>query len=245
MTRLIGILAAGIAALAILCTAAPDKAFANYDRGVIAHKNKNFRLALREFMKSASDGHAESQFVVGTMLLNGRDGVPKDHPNAAYWYSKAAKQGHARAQYNLGYMFKKGLHTAPNIEKAIFWYRKAAEQGMVQAHINLGTIYFKGQGVPKDQALAAKYYLLPAERGVAKAQFNMAAIYANGVGLKKDLIRAYMWFSIALRAGLKPAIVARDTISKEMTELEVAEAKRLTSEWFTNWRQRQGIGPSR
>ncbi|MBR0097489.1 MAG: SEL1-like repeat protein, partial [Synergistaceae bacterium] len=45
-------------------------------------------------------GHAEAQYNLGNMYINGR-GVQQDYQQALYWYRKAAEQGDAGAQNNL------------------------------------------------------------------------------------------------------------------------------------------------
>lgn len=42
---------------------------------------------------------------------------------------------------------------------------------------------------------------------------------------------AYKWMSIAVAAGFSEADKARENISKEMTQEQIAEAQKLSREW--------------
>lgn len=81
-------------------------------------------LSARWLRKSADEGNAEAQFVLGFYYSEGL-GVPKDDVQSALWYQKAADQGHADARYNLGsgYYRSKGVtkgitQAAPDIARA-------------------------------------------------------------------------------------------------------------------------------
>ena len=55
------------------------------------------------------------------------DGIPKNDPEALYWWRKAAEQGEPCAAYNLGCCYKKGEGVPKDYIQAAFWYRKAAQ----------------------------------------------------------------------------------------------------------------------
>ena len=54
--------------------------------------------------KSAQQGDAKAQFVLGSMYFLG-DVVSKDDKKTFYWYKKSEEQGDAEAQFNLGVMY--------------------------------------------------------------------------------------------------------------------------------------------
>lgn len=71
-----------------------------------------------------------------------------------------------------------------------------------------------------------------AEEGNAKAQANLGAMYTNGFGVAKDDVLAYAWFNIAATIGnTKNAPVYRDKLETVMPPEQVAEARRLSSNW--------------
>jgi TPR repeat protein len=111
------------------------------------------------------------------------------------------------------------------------WYAKAAAQGQPKAQFSLGTLYFNGEGGSKDYQQALRWIRLAANQGEALAQTKLAIMYDDGNGLPKDKVQAYKWLSLAATNGDKPAPMLRDLLAKEMTPAQIAEAKKLASEW--------------
>ena len=58
---------------------------------------KNVPMAVKWYLKSADQGHANSQCNIGVCLYYGQ-GVEKDEEGAAFWFRQSAEQGHAKAQ---------------------------------------------------------------------------------------------------------------------------------------------------
>ena len=77
---------------------------------------------------SSTQGHAEAQYILGNMFVNGR-GVAKDDAEAVRLYRLAAAQGHAGAQFNMGVMFANGRGVAKDDAEAVRLYLLAAAQG--------------------------------------------------------------------------------------------------------------------
>ncbi|MBC8485289.1 MAG: sel1 repeat family protein, partial [Bacteroidetes bacterium] len=57
--------------------------------------------------KSAEQGDAHDQYVLGNMYFIG-EGVLPNKKQAFYWYKKSAEQGNALAQFSLGAMYDTG-----------------------------------------------------------------------------------------------------------------------------------------
>ncbi len=89
--------------------------------------------------KSAEQGDAVAQLILGLMYESGR-GVPQHDRQAAAWFRKAAEQGHADAQVKLGRMYEEARGVPQDYSQAMAWYRKAAEQGQDVAQFLLGTM---------------------------------------------------------------------------------------------------------
>lgn len=109
--------------------------------------------------------------------------------------------------------------------------RPAAEKGYPEAQFQLGLTYHLGQGVAKDDREAVRWFGLAAEQGLAEAQFLLGVSYYRGEGVAKDRLRAYLWLNISAAQGLEKASKGRESIAKEMTRAEIAEAQRLSREW--------------
>ena len=161
-----------------------------------------------------------------------------DYATAIKEFSVAAEQGIADAQYNLGVMYAKGEGVPEDDSKAVKWYRKAAEQGIADAQFLLGAMYDFGNGVPEDDSKAVKWYRKAAEQGHAKAQYNLGTMYAKGEGVPENYIKAYMWVSLAAAFGYKDEKKAKEVLKKRMSSEQIAEAQRLSSEWFEKYSQK-------
>ncbi len=129
--------------------------------------------------------------------------------------------------------FEDGLAAAKRGDYATAFqlWRPLAEQGHAITQANVGVMYYEGRGVTQDYAEAVKWYRRAAEQGGAGAQHNLGVTYANGQGVPQDYVQAHMWFELAAARGNKGARKHRDTVAKEMTPAQVAEAQRLAREW--------------
>ncbi len=56
-------------------------------------------------------------------------------------------------------------------------------------------------------------------------------MYEEGKGVPKDYVMAYMWFNLAAAQGNGGAIIFRDTLGKNLTLEQIAEAQRLSREF--------------
>ena len=108
-----------------------------------------------------------------------------------------------------------------------------AESGDARCQNILGVLYATGQGVPQDYAEAARWYRKAADQGYSVAQNNLAVFYANGRGVPQSNIVAYAFYNLS--ATNKPsednnAISNRKAIANEMTEQEIKQGQKLSSE---------------
>jgi len=119
--------------------------------------------------------------------------------------------------------------------------RKRAERGDALAQFDLGVLYARGEAVPENQVEAAKWYRRAAEQGVARAQSALGAMYHMGKGVPKDAVLAYMWLNLAAaKLPNEPIDLLRDSIAKDMTRAQVAEAQKLARAWMEQFEKRQG-----
>ena len=155
----------------------------------------------------------------------------EDYATALREWQPLAEQGDALAQYQVGMLYHKGRGVPQDDRQARKWYAKAAAQGQPKAQFSLGTLYFNGEGGSKDYQQALRWIRLAANQGEALAQTKLAIMYDDGNGMPKDKVQAYKWLSLAATNGDKPAPMLRDLLAKEMTPAQIAEAKKLASEW--------------
>jgi len=109
--------------------------------------------------------------------------------------------------------------------------KRLADIGSVDAQYNLALMYYNGEGVPQDHKEAIKWFRKAAEQGDADAQRYIGVLYKDGdKGLIQDYIRAHVWFNIAAANGDEEGRKLRDTLAKEMTSDQLAEAQKMASE---------------
>ena len=82
----------------------------DYDVGLDAYKNKEYKQAYEYFLKSANAGNSQAAHNISIMYNNG-DGVTKDINQSILWLEKAsdAKNPYAMTQLGSNYMNAYGV----------------------------------------------------------------------------------------------------------------------------------------
>ena len=112
--------------LTVGCNLNPE---ADFQKGLEAYEEKDYKTALREWRPLAEQGlDLVAQFNLGQMYRKG-EGVPQDDQTAVKWYRLAAEQGLAKAQFDLGVMYYKGRGVLQNHVRAYMWINIAASLG--------------------------------------------------------------------------------------------------------------------
>ena len=150
-----------------------------------------------------------------------------------------AERGGATAQILLGVKYATGEGVPQDYKEAVKWFRKGAEQGYADAQYNLGLTYYNGRGVLQDYKEAVKWFRKAAEQGYALAQSSLGFMNYNGEGVLKDYVKAYAWFNVASANGSDGGTKGRDLIAKEMTPEQIAEAQKLSREWFEKYQPKK------
>jgi TPR repeat protein len=112
---------------------------------------------------------------------------------------------------------------------------KAAEQGNSGAQYNLGLMYDTGEGTPQDYKQALYWYTKAAEQGNSGAQSQLGFAFYLGEGTPKNNVLAYVWWNIAAAQGDESAANNRGIIEKEMTPNQIAEAQKLSKEYYAKY----------
>ena len=132
------VLIAALTATAAAASFTASSALADFQTGLKAYENGDYKTALKEWLVEAEAGDMVTQRNVGHMYRKGQ-GVAKDFGEALKWYKRSAEQGFARAQANLGNMYLRGQGTNKNAKEAATWFFKAATQNHAIAQYNLVT----------------------------------------------------------------------------------------------------------
>jgi len=114
-------------------------------------------------------------------------------------------------------------------------FRQFADQGSAYAQAIIGFMYEEGQGVTQDYAAAVRWYRKAANQGWPKAQNDLGVMYNRGWGVTQDYVQALMWYNLAAARGWKDAKNNRDSLAKQMTPAQIAEARKLAREWKPKW----------
>ena len=120
-----------------------DYAFACYNgKGV----RKDWRRAFQVFEKSASNGDAIAQLMLGFMYLDG-DGVSVNSVLGARWVERSARQGNMIAESIIGMLYIDGEGVGKSDTIAHMYLKRAADKGDASAQCNLGILYFSNDSV--------------------------------------------------------------------------------------------------
>jgi hypothetical protein len=126
------------------------------------------------------------------------------------------------------------VHTAAfavDYTAALKLWHQQADQGDAKAQKSIGDSYANGWGVTQNYTEAMNWYRKAANQNYADAQFQIGEMYEYGRGMKQDSAQAYMWYSLAVAAGGQFVDGRLKILAEKMTPQEIAEGKRLASEW--------------
>lgn len=196
---------------------------------------KRLQAEFHETQALAREGDMNAQLSLASHYALGR-GVASDDDEAAKWARSAAEQGHSMAQELLGSDYQEGKGVPQDYVAASMWHRRAAVQGNASSQYQLGALYQKGLGVLQDEAEAARWFQKAAEQGHPQAQQRLGAQYASGHGVPQNYLRGHAWLNVASANGAQGAAEARDSLTRNMTSGQVADAQKLAREYFDKYR---------
>lgn len=166
---------------------------ANYD-----HQVEMFKL----FERYAEQGDIEAQLHIGSQLVQGADGIPRNVGKARELLERASQAGNAHATAKLGYLHYVGAEgpdgIVANNATALKYFQAAAEKDDPFAINALGICYARGIGVEKDPHMAASYFrkAISASKYIP-AYYNMGLLYLKGEGVPRKIDMAVANFQNA------------------------------------------------
>lgn len=173
----------------------------NYDDGLDAYKNKEYKKAINSFTQSVkNEQDMRSVRNLGIMHAYGT-GVEKNIDKAITLLKQASTGGDAYAGLTLGNMYSQGTEVKKDFKEAALWFEKSSQAGDSKASYNLAYLYTYGDGVKKDSKKAYELYKKAATAGNIEAQINLTFIYISGQGVKKDMKQAAYWGKKVLDTG--------------------------------------------
>jgi uncharacterized protein len=143
-----------------------------------------------------------------------------------------AERGNVEAQFALAQAYDHGRDVPKDKAQAVRWYRLAALQGDMFAQNALGDNCWEGTGVQKDDAEAVRWWRFAAGKGFSPAQHSLGKILSGGgQGVRPDKVQAYMWLALSAAQGDQEAGRQGDILSKQLTRVEITNAKQLVNQW--------------
>lgn len=184
---------------------------AQHVQGAVYLGLENFTQAARWYRAAAEQGHANAQFMLGSLYASGR-GVEKDLEKSVGWLRLAVRQRHARAELILGAIYIVGDGIEKDETEGFRLIKNAAQKGEVEAEFRLGGLYEAGQGVTMDLAEAIRWYRSASSKGHAMAQNNLAWVLSTNT--KPEFHKPREAYNFALVGnGQKDTSVTRDTLA--------------------------------
>ena len=171
------------------------------DRFYIGHGvTQNYEMAFRLYLHAARLGEARSQYVVGTMLIEGV-GVDKDSRHGVKWTLKSAAQDYPDALNQMGIFYEKGFIVEENSTTAAKFYLRATHMAHLDGMTNYASLLLQGKGIEKNVQKAAWLLRKACERNYAKAQNELGVMYYKGIGVEENADKAVELFTLSSDRG--------------------------------------------
>ncbi|CAK4729837.1 unnamed protein product [Aphanomyces euteiches] len=184
---------------------------------------------------AANRGHADSQWLLGTMLQEGRGttanmarALEVDQTHVIVFdilvgRSKSFKDstGHA-----LGVFYEYGRAVPQNLTLAAQLYAEAAAENVAEGAFYLGLMHAYGRGFPQDFESAFGLFKKAADWGHGPAMYYLGLMHTHGQGVEINYDQALYWFQ---KAGLTrdPSIEEQATrAARELKDLLVQVTER-------------------
>jgi TPR repeat protein len=182
-------------------------------------------LAFCDALQKAERGDVDAQQYVALAYQDGL-GVKQDECAAIEWYQKAAAAGSAPAMSAIGVMFEVRQEYAMAFE----WYSRAARNRDAHAIYRLAIMYQEGLNVTRDRGKAVRLLEDAAWLDSSDAQHYLGLLYFQGERVPQSYVTSYAWLTIAAAKGARYART-RELIEKHLSPQQLAEARKLSSEW--------------
>jgi TPR repeat protein len=114
---------------------------------ILAIAKDQFEDAVPLLRTAVARDDANAMAVLGSVLLTGRGGVPRDPEEGAAWLRQAAVRGHLDAQALFAACLASGIGVAVNEQEAALWAFRAAKGGKSSATRLLHTLCFKNRAL--------------------------------------------------------------------------------------------------
>jgi hypothetical protein len=152
-------------------------------------------------------GHLPSRALMAWLLVDGREGVAKDHKKAYELAEQGARLGCHHCQGVLSFCYWGGCGCEEDDVRSLELARKSSAKGSSYGQLTLGFLLLSvvdGLELEDDQAL--ELFRLAAGQGLDMAQFQLGEMYYYGFGIAEDITEAQRWYQLAATQGYPEAL---------------------------------------
>jgi TPR repeat protein len=163
--------------------------------------------ALLPLQKAIYLGHLPSRALKAWLMIEGREGVAKDHNTAFELVEEGARFGCHHCQGVMADCYLRGYGIQRDFARSLELARESSEKGSRYGQYILGWLYLNGAGgVAQDNAQAVALYQLAAAQNLDEAQCNLGFMYEQGFGVAKDYAEALRLYLLAAAQGCPLAL---------------------------------------
>jgi TPR repeat protein len=147
-------------------------------------------------------GHLPSRALKAWMLLNGREGVARDHKRGFELAKKGAQLGCHHCQGVLAACYWRGFGIPRDVAQSMELARESSGKGSRYGQFVLGELHMHGEGgVAMDYAQALVFFQLAAEQKFDGAQCILGFMCSYGIGVFQDYAEALRLYQLAAAQG--------------------------------------------
>ena len=149
-------------------------------------------------------GHVSSRALMANMMMDGREGVAKDHCGAVALLKEGQRLGchHCQGLLAWGCTLSPSTVHWGNSPGSLQWARESSTKGSRYGQYMLGQCY-EGRC---DYAQAVALYRLAAAQTLDKAQLRLGHMHFNGFGVAQDFTEALRLYQLAAAQGEPQAL---------------------------------------
>lgn len=129
-----------------------------------AYESADYAKAFPLYLEAAQAGKSYSQFMVGTMYMDG-EGTGMDEGAGIQWIQTAAGNGYPPAMYSVGLFNLFGFGVKQDVAAAASHFEKAAEQEHGLSMLAIGTMNAVGLGVERNPREAIRWFRMAKAQG--------------------------------------------------------------------------------
>ena len=178
---------------------------------------KDEKIALKLFKKSARLGNAAAQYNLGMAYACGYYGLKANREKAVFWLKKSAKGENPMACLQLGLYYYYTVKTEKSYKNAFDLFTNAFNLGEKEAIVNIGLCHLQGNGTKENKKEAVKCFKIAANKYKSSlGYYNLGICYENGFGIRQDYKKAIEMYGKSVELGEKTGLEAIKRVYSKM-----------------------------